>query len=79
MCVQALLSSVNVMQRGCGRFRIDVDVSRDETYTTLKVRHTFGLACTVLQLCSNVRELVTCPHTINKCKLDKDSALSNVY
>mmetsp|Transcript_10942 Transcript_10942/g.21648 ORF Transcript_10942/g.21648 Transcript_10942/m.21648 type:complete len:228 (-) Transcript_10942:232-915(-) len=24
------------MKRGCGRFRIDVDVSRDETYTTLK-------------------------------------------
>lgn len=34
--VQALLSSVEVMQRGCGRFRIDVDVSKDMTYTTLK-------------------------------------------
>mmetsp|Transcript_31282 Transcript_31282/g.73727 ORF Transcript_31282/g.73727 Transcript_31282/m.73727 type:complete len:498 (+) Transcript_31282:64-1557(+) len=35
--VQALLSSVSVMQRGCGRFRIDVDTTEgDETYTTLK-------------------------------------------
>mmetsp|Transcript_21245 Transcript_21245/g.52286 ORF Transcript_21245/g.52286 Transcript_21245/m.52286 type:complete len:496 (-) Transcript_21245:1529-3016(-) len=34
--VQALLSSVEVMKRGCGTFRLDVDVSRDETYTTLK-------------------------------------------
>lgn len=34
--VQSLLSSVEVMKRGCGRFRIDVDVSKDETYTTLK-------------------------------------------
>jgi len=35
--VQALLASVAVMKRGCGRFRIDVDTTGgDETYTTLK-------------------------------------------
>ena len=35
--VQSLLSSVDVMKRGCGRFRIDVDTTGgDETYTTLK-------------------------------------------
>jgi len=35
--VQALVASLSVMKRGCGRFRIDVDTTAgDETYTTLK-------------------------------------------
>uniref|UniRef100_A0A7S4N837 DUF1995 domain-containing protein n=1 Tax=Guillardia theta TaxID=55529 RepID=A0A7S4N837_GUITH len=35
--MQALLSSLSVMKRGCGRLRLDVDTTGgDETYTTLK-------------------------------------------
>jgi hypothetical protein len=35
--VQALVASLGLMKKGCGRFRIDVDTTGgDETYTTLK-------------------------------------------